>query len=509
MRTIIVVILIIVGSNLCHSQRLKMSNEEIEDKKCEIVTQYFEFKKYVRTITDRTEYPRIRNSNEIALYRLLSSKFTTGEMKGGNREVFIKSLKNQTNTFGLLNRTYETFDCPIFDFISSVNPLSGDISLEVSNMNIIDPGKEVLTTKYRGSLYFSQIDMNSYNISKTLITNASKGIERKPQVKELKYEMYKLTESNYVLKINQIKNLENGTVPTLVPKSKKDTVLVTKYLKPDPEKFEPCCDQPKPPDTDGDGYNDLVDCEPNNKNIYPGANEIIADGIDQNCDGEDQIGNDADGDGYTVEACKSENEEIRKKCDCNDDDPDVYYRDITIPKEQWFTPYNGWNDDNCDCIVDEVVAFNWAELKTSDYLLVGKGHLQRGHPKPAIRNSVALFYSSAFLGSTGYAVYSKLKSNKFYSQHQEANTIRLSDINYSKANNFHKHFLISTGIAITVFGTQYFHLKVNNRKQKEYYEQIFDKEKARGADSRDLCTISFKPTIGDNYIGYGLFINLN
>ncbi len=492
-----------------NGQRLTMSDLEIAEKKCEIVTEYFEFKKYVRVVTDRTEIPRIRNSNEIALYRLLSPNFTTSSMDGGNRESFIKSLRTKSNTFGLLSRTYETFDCPNFDFLHKTNPSPNDIKDEVSNMNIIDPGSKVLTTRYRGSLYFVQKDISSFDVNSTFITDATKGIKGENLIKELKYEMYKLTEDNYVLKIREIKNLDDGKVAMKVPKSKKDNTLVTKFMKPDPEKFEPCCDQPKPPDSDKDGYNDLIDCAPQDPSINPGAKEIIADGVDQNCDGEDQLGDDADGDGYTIDACKSKDPEVRKKCDCNDDDADIYYRSQNTPKGKWYNPYNGWNDDNCDCIVDEPPVFNWTDLKTSDYLIVGKGHLKRGHPNSTIRNSIAVLYGTSFLASSGYAIYSKLQSNKFYNNHKSAETLRISDANYNRANKHHKHFLISTGLAVAIFGTQYAHLKINNNRQKAYYRNVFENEKLRGPDSDTDCILSFKPAIGDNYLGYGLFVNLN
>ena len=41
-------------------------------------------------------------------------------------------------------------------------------------------------------------------------------------------------------------------------------------------------------DGDGDGYTpDEGDCDDSNPEIYPGAREIAGDGVDQNCNGED------------------------------------------------------------------------------------------------------------------------------------------------------------------------------------------------------------------------------
>jgi uncharacterized protein (TIGR03382 family) len=51
-------------------------------------------------------------------------------------------------------------------------------------------------------------------------------------------------------------------------------------------------------DTDGDGWVDVQDCQPEDDNAFPGALETPYDGIDQDCDGEDEI--DVDGDAWTA-----------------------------------------------------------------------------------------------------------------------------------------------------------------------------------------------------------------
>ena len=84
-------------------------------------------------------------------------------------------------------------------------------------------------------------------------------------------------------------------------------------------------------DLDGDGYLAEDDCDDLDDTIYPGAEEIPDDGIDQDCNGSDLEINDLDldGDGFSTE-----------EGDCNDDDDTIYPDAEEIP-------YDGIDQD-CD-----------------------------------------------------------------------------------------------------------------------------------------------------------------
>ena len=72
-------------------------------------------------------------------------------------------------------------------------------------------------------------------------------------------------------------------------------------------------------DNDGDGYSlSQGDCDDYDPSVYPGAIEICGDGIDQDCDGSDEVcpeeeDIDLDGDGYT-----------ENQGDCDDYDPSIF-----------------------------------------------------------------------------------------------------------------------------------------------------------------------------------------
>ncbi|MBN1335330.1 MAG: putative metal-binding motif-containing protein, partial [Deltaproteobacteria bacterium] len=82
-----------------------------------------------------------------------------------------------------------------------------------------------------------------------------------------------------------------------------------------------------PPDMDRDGWNVEEDCDDFDPEVHPGAKEVVADGVDQDCDGGDTCHEDLDGDGYgTTETVASDNPdcvdpgESQVSSDCDDTD---------------------------------------------------------------------------------------------------------------------------------------------------------------------------------------------
>jgi hypothetical protein len=89
-------------------------------------------------------------------------------------------------------------------------------------------------------------------------------------------------------------------------------------------------------DQDGDGVTVDTDCDDYDDSIYPGAEEVPYDGIDQDCDSYDLT--DVDGDGFDAEVVGGE--------DCDDD-----HSEIAPDHFEWM---GNNTDDNCNLVIDEV-----------------------------------------------------------------------------------------------------------------------------------------------------------
>jgi MYXO-CTERM domain-containing protein len=104
-------------------------------------------------------------------------------------------------------------------------------------------------------------------------------------------------------------------------------------------------------DDDGDGSDVCDDCNDGDANVFPGASEIVADGIDQDCSGGDTCWADEDGDSHggpdtvaSMDADCDDPGEAAIDDDCNDADGAVSPDAIELCNDI---------DDDCDDEVDE------------------------------------------------------------------------------------------------------------------------------------------------------------
>ncbi len=120
-------------------------------------------------------------------------------------------------------------------------------------------------------------------------------------------------------------------------------------------------------DNDGDGYPASIDCDDDDPDIRPGADEICDDGIDQDCRFGDLIG-DADGDGYiglhcggAADDCDDEDIQVHpganERCNGTDDDCNG-----VLPPDEIDGDEDGASSCQGDCDdEDPTIAFGGAE----------------------------------------------------------------------------------------------------------------------------------------------------
>jgi len=109
---------------------------------------------------------------------------------------------------------------------------------------------------------------------------------------------------------------------------------------------------------DGEADDDL-DCDDGEPTIYPGAPEVVADGIDQDCDGSDSTDcfEDLDGDGWgtltpvpSADADCLDPGEAPQSGDCDDTDPGIHPAVAEVPDDGIDQDCSG--SDTVSCFVD-------------------------------------------------------------------------------------------------------------------------------------------------------------
>lgn len=104
-----------------------------------------------------------------------------------------------------------------------------------------------------------------------------------------------------------------------------------------------------PNDRDGDGTPTLQDCDDNNPDVYPGADDSVGDSVDNNCDGVDGV----DEDGDTFASTESGGP------DCDDANSAINPDGTEV----------GWNDVDEDCLAGD--RHDWTLVATGQFVTCG------------------------------------------------------------------------------------------------------------------------------------------
>ncbi len=124
------------------------------------------------------------------------------------------------------------------------------------------------------------------------------------------------------------------------------------------------CSTPAPdPDLDGDGVRSSFDCDDGDASVYPGAEDVCADGIDQDCNGQDnedclEASRDWDHDGFLSYADGGD--------DCNDQRGDIHPGAEEIPYDGIDQDCDGEDLDDLDGDGDPGVAAGGGDCDDAD-----------------------------------------------------------------------------------------------------------------------------------------------